>query len=56
MEKHTLRALGEGLRKAMPAEQELPAEIHSALLKIAANELKPVFVVALGQLVAGTKS
>lgn len=41
MEKATLRALGEGLRKVMPAESELPGEVQAALLRLAAKELKP---------------
>ena len=50
MEKQTLKALGEGLRKALPVSQDLPADVHIALLKIAAKELKPELAAALGQL------
>ena len=55
MEKKTLNALGEGLRKAIPVGDELPPEMQTALLTIAAKELKPVFVVALSQLMGVTK-
>lgn len=47
MEKATLRALGDGLRKLMPVPGELPADMQAALLKIAATEMKPVVVAAL---------
>ena len=50
MEKQTLKRLGEGLRKALPVSHDLPADMHVALLKIAAQEMKPEFAAALGQL------
>jgi hypothetical protein len=55
MEKKTLNALGEGLRKAIPVGDELPQVMQAKLLTIAAKELKPVFVVALSQLMVNTK-
>ena len=50
MEKQTLKRLGEGLRKALPVSHDLPANMHVALLRIAAQEMKPEFTAALGQL------
>ena len=56
MEKQTLKALGEGLRKALPVSHDLPADMHVALLKIAAKEMKPEFATALGQLLGPVRA
>lgn len=56
MERKTLNAIGEALRNLIPFGDELRPEVQAALLKIAAREVKPVFVVALGQMITGAKS
>jgi hypothetical protein len=48
MERKTLNAIGEALRNLIPFGDELRPEVQAALLKIAAREVKPVVVVALG--------